>query len=104
MKDVIIASAVRTAVGKAPRGMLRTTRPDDLAAFAINGALDQVPKLDKSEIESREKSPNSVMPEGLLDKLTREEILDLVAYVVSRGDQRHAMFQGGHEHGHGAGH
>src|ERR1700735_5708298 len=51
MKDVIIASAVRTAVGKAPRGTLRTTRPDDLAAFAINGALDRIPQLDKSEIE-----------------------------------------------------
>src|SRR5258707_62466 len=51
MKDVIIASAVRTAVGKAPRGTLRTTRPDDLAAFAINGALAHVPQLDKSEIE-----------------------------------------------------
>jgi acetyl-CoA acyltransferase len=51
MKDVIIASAVRTAVGKAPRGTLRTTRPDDLAAFAINGALGRIPQLDKSEIE-----------------------------------------------------
>jgi acetyl-CoA acyltransferase len=51
MKEVIIASAVRTAVGKAPRGTLRTTRPDDLAAFAISGALDRVPQLDKSEIE-----------------------------------------------------
>src|SRR5271156_64363 len=51
MKEVIIASAVRTAVGKAPRGTLRTTRPDDLAAFAINGALERVPQLDKSEIE-----------------------------------------------------
>src|ERR1700693_4172385 len=51
MKDVIIASAVRTAVGKAPRGTLRTTRPDDLAAFAINGALERIPQLDKSEIE-----------------------------------------------------
>ena len=51
MKEVIIASAVRTAVGKAPRGMLRTTRPDDLAAFAINGALGRIPELDKSEIE-----------------------------------------------------
>src|ERR1700678_1191225 len=51
MKEVIIASAVRTAVGKAPRGTLRTTRPDDLAAFAINGALERVPQLDRSEIE-----------------------------------------------------
>lgn len=51
MREVIIASAVRTAVGKAPRGTLRTTRPDDLAAFAINGALERVPQLDRSEIE-----------------------------------------------------
>jgi len=51
MNDVIIASAVRTPVGKAPRGTLRTTRPDDLAAAAITGALERVPQLDKSEIE-----------------------------------------------------
>jgi acetyl-CoA acyltransferase len=51
MKDVIVASAVRTAIGKAPRGALRTTRPDDLAAFAINGALERVTQLDRSEIE-----------------------------------------------------
>src|SRR6202453_3005251 len=51
MKEVIIASAIRTAVGKAPRGMLRTVRPDDLAAFAITGALERIPLLDKSEVE-----------------------------------------------------
>jgi acetyl-CoA acyltransferase len=51
MKEVILASAVRTAIGKAPRGALRTTRPDDLAAFAITGALARVPQLDKSEID-----------------------------------------------------
>src|SRR6201996_3534368 len=51
MNDVIIASAVRTPVGKAPRGTLRTTRPDDLAAYAIDGALERVPQLDRSEIE-----------------------------------------------------
>jgi acetyl-CoA acyltransferase len=51
MRDVIIASAVRTAIGKAPRGALRATRPDDLAAFAISGALERVPQLDRSRIE-----------------------------------------------------
>ena len=49
--EVVIVSAVRTAVGKAPRGTLRTTRPDDLAATAITGALARVPELDKAEIE-----------------------------------------------------
>ncbi len=51
MNEVIIASAVRTPVGKAPRGTLRNTRPDDLAATAITGALDRIPQLDKSEID-----------------------------------------------------
>lgn len=51
MKEVVIASSVRTAVGKAPKGTLRITRPDDLAAIAIKGALDRVPQVDKREIE-----------------------------------------------------
>ena len=50
-RDVVIASAVRTPVGKAYKGTLRATRPDDLAALAISGALARVPQLDKSEIE-----------------------------------------------------
>jgi acetyl-CoA acyltransferase len=51
MNEVVIVSAVRTAIGKAPRGTLKTTRPDDLAAFAIQGALARVPQLDKAEVE-----------------------------------------------------
>ena len=51
MNEVIIASAVRTPVGKAPHGTLRTTRPDDLAATAITGALSRIPQLDKAEID-----------------------------------------------------
>jgi len=50
MEAVLVAS-VRTPVGRAPRGTLATTRPDDLAAVAINGALARVPTLDKSEID-----------------------------------------------------
>ncbi len=51
MRDVVIASSVRTAVGKAYKGTLRATRPDDLAAVAIKGALERVPQLDPREIE-----------------------------------------------------
>jgi acetyl-CoA acetyltransferase len=51
MREVVIASAVRTAVGKSGKGTLRATRPDDLAAVAIKGALDRIPQLDKKEIE-----------------------------------------------------
>ena len=51
MREAVIVSAVRTACGKAPRGALRATRPDDLGAIAIQGALQRVPALDKKEIE-----------------------------------------------------
>jgi acetyl-CoA acyltransferase len=51
MREVVIASSVRTPVGKAFRGTLRATRPDELAAVAIGGALDRIPQLDKKEIE-----------------------------------------------------
>ena len=51
MAEAVIVSAVRTPVGRAPKGALSTTRPDDLAATALSGALDRVPALDKSEID-----------------------------------------------------
>ena len=51
MREAVIVSAVRTAVGKAPKGTLRATRPDDLGAVAIQGALERVPGLDKKEVE-----------------------------------------------------
>src|SRR6202142_2595629 len=51
MREVIIASSVRTPVGRAFKGTLRATRPDELAAIAIKGALDRVPQLDPKEIE-----------------------------------------------------
>ena len=51
MREAVIVSSVRTAVGKAPKGTLKTTRPDDMAATAIRGALEHVPALDQNEVE-----------------------------------------------------
>ena len=51
MRDVVIVSAVRTPVGRAFKGTLRATRPDELAAIAIKGALERAPQLDPKEIE-----------------------------------------------------
>src|SRR5437667_3792068 len=51
MREVVIASSVRTPVGKAYKGTLRATRPDDLGAVAISGALARVPQIGKREIE-----------------------------------------------------
>jgi acetyl-CoA acyltransferase len=62
MKDAFVVSSVRTAVGKAPRGALRATRPDDLGAIAVRTALDRVPQLDQSRIE--DVIIGCAMPEG----------------------------------------
>ena len=47
----VIVSAVRTPVGKAPRGALRFTRPDEMAALVMRAALERAPGLDPAEIE-----------------------------------------------------
>jgi acetyl-CoA C-acetyltransferase len=50
MPDAVIVSAARTPIGRARKGSLVDARPDDLVAFAIDAALQQVPELDRSEV------------------------------------------------------
>ena len=51
MRQAVIVSAVRTAVGKAPKGTLRDTRPDEMGAAVIREALARVPGVDMAEID-----------------------------------------------------
>ena len=51
MKEAVIVSGARTAVGRAPRGSLRTARPDDMAGAAIAEALRRAEGLDAAEVE-----------------------------------------------------
>jgi acetyl-CoA acyltransferase len=51
MKEAVVVSAVRTAVGKAPRGILKDTRPDEIAAIVIKEALDRVPGLKMEDVD-----------------------------------------------------
>src|SRR4028118_1338922 len=51
MRDAVIVSAVRTAVGKAPKGTLKNTRPDDMGAAVIKEALARVENLPAAEVE-----------------------------------------------------
>jgi acetyl-CoA acyltransferase len=62
MKEAFIVSAVRTPVGKAPNGKIRTVRPDDLAALAIKGALARVPQVSADQVEDF--VLGCAMPEG----------------------------------------
>jgi acetyl-CoA acyltransferase len=51
MKEAVIVSAARTAIGKAPAGSLCNTRPDDMAAAVIDAALGRAPGFDRAEVE-----------------------------------------------------
>ena len=62
MPEAVIISAVRTAVGRSGKGAFSTTRPDDLASAAVQGALERVPALDTSEVD--DVILGCAMPEG----------------------------------------
>ncbi len=62
LRDAVIVSAVRTAVGKAPRGTLRETPPSELGMVAVREALARAPGLDPAEIEDL--ILGCAMPEG----------------------------------------
>jgi acetyl-CoA acyltransferase len=62
MNEAVIVSGARTAVGKAPKGALRTVRPDDLAATVIKAVIERAPGLDPREVE--DVILGCAMPEG----------------------------------------
>jgi len=51
MREAVVVSAVRTAVGRAPRGSLRNTRPDDMAAWVVKEALKRAPGVKPEEVD-----------------------------------------------------
>ena len=85
--------------GKIITGMI-LDESDDIVRVVIDPlAKDKATVIDKDSIETRETSKISIMPQGMLDKLSQEEILDLIAYVFARGDQSNALFEQ-HQHHH----
>jgi putative heme-binding domain-containing protein len=84
--------------GKVITGMI-VKETDD----AIHVVIDPLAKgkptiIARNEIEVQKKSDVSLMPKGLLDKLSREEILDLIAYVMARGDKTDKQYEHDHNH------
>jgi putative heme-binding domain-containing protein len=91
------------ASGKIITGLI-LNETADVVEVIENPLLNSNPlRLRPSEIASRVQLSKSAMPEGLLDRLTRDEILDLVAYVFSRGNEGHELFSNPHQHRHQAG-
>jgi putative heme-binding domain-containing protein len=91
------------ANGRVLTGMI-VEETDQAVKILENPLLSTTPvQIRTDDIEYREKSSVSTMPKGLLDKLTRDEILDLIAYVAARGNRRSPLVTDDgqvHQHGH----
>lgn len=64
-----------------------------LQVAANPNAPQEIKEIRNADIESRQVSPISLMPLGLINRMNREEVLDLVAYILSAGDPKHPMFR-----------
>ena len=87
--------------GKVITGLVVEETPD-VIKIVENPLIKTDPVVIKrGDVVERTKSKVSIMPKGLLDKLTRDEILDLIAYVNARGNKNHAAFKAaGEKHDH----
>jgi putative heme-binding domain-containing protein len=86
--------------GKTVTGLVLEENADMVKVIENPLAKAEPVVIKKSQIEEREKAKTSIMPKGLLDKLTRDEILDLIAYIAARGDKDSEFFKGNAEHEH----
>ncbi|MCH8831011.1 MAG: c-type cytochrome [Planctomycetes bacterium] len=85
--------------GKVITGIIVKETPKTYSVM-VDPVAKAVPTIiKKNDVEVKKKSAISIMPKGLASRLTREEILDLIAYIYSRGNPKHVLFEG-HDHKH----
>ena len=89
--------------GKTVTGMIVKETPDAYTIVDNPLAKTKPIVIAKDDVDEKVASKLSIMPTGLLGKLTREEILDLIAYIHTGGDKKHPLF-GEHDHGAHGGH
>jgi len=93
ISDQYVAVTITLTDGKTVTGRIVNHGENSMAVMTNmldpNGLVNVNPK----KVESIEKSKISMMPKGLLDTFKEDEILDLVAYLMSRGDRNHKMFK-----------
>jgi putative heme-binding domain-containing protein len=90
--DKYRSTTILTDDGRSLTGLVVAETPTELALVENPVAKAEPVRIPKAAIEERTTSPVSIMPKGLLDKLTRDEVLDLVAYVAARGEESSALF------------
>ncbi|MEZ6128235.1 MAG: c-type cytochrome [Planctomycetaceae bacterium] len=93
ISDQYKASTVVTTQGKTITGRIVSENDSQISVLTDPEDSSKVVDIAKSDIEETQPSPVSIMPAKLLNPLNREEVLDLLAYLLSRGDEKHAMFR-----------
>jgi putative heme-binding domain-containing protein len=93
ISDQYRASVVATSSGKIHTGRIVSEVNGVLTIVTDPEDSTKVVEVKKGDIEEVKTSPVSLMPDGLLKQLNENEVLDLLAYLLSRGDPTHAMFK-----------
>ena len=93
VSDQYKAVVIETDAGKVYTGRVVSDLPDTLTMVVDPEDATKLVKIGKSEIESQTLSTVSLMPKDLLKTLNQDEVLDLVAYLLSRGNRNDAVFR-----------
>jgi putative heme-binding domain-containing protein len=94
ISDQYAAVTIVTDNGQVVTGRIVNLHNDNLMVNTDMLDPNKLVNVRRRNIESMRPSPVSMMPGGLLNTLAEDEVLDLVAYLLSRGDRGHAMFAG----------
>jgi putative heme-binding domain-containing protein len=86
------STTIVTDDGRSITGLVVSETPSEIALVENPVAKADPVRIPKNTIDERTTSPVSIMPKGLLDKLSRDEVLDLVAYVAARGQESNCLF------------
>ncbi len=92
ISDQYVAITITTTDGKVVTGRIVNYNGDNMMVMTNMLDPNGLASINRKKVESIEKSKVSMMPEGLLDTFKEDEIKDLMAYVLSRGDRKNKMF------------
>jgi putative heme-binding domain-containing protein len=92
ISDQYAASNITTTDGKVITGRIVNLGEEILYVMTNLLEPSRLTRVDRRKVETIQASKVSMMPEGLLDTFQEDEIKDLIAYLLSRGDRKHKMF------------
>jgi putative heme-binding domain-containing protein len=93
VSDQYKASIVQTAEGKVYTGRIVSESPETITVVTDPEDATKFVEIKRSDIEEILASNESLMPKGLLDQLNESEVLDLLAYTLSRGNKGDGRFK-----------